>query len=122
MPCFEGLFLQPCEKAILNLLFILATWHALTKLRLHTTSSLSFFEQCTKALGQVIRYFHDHVCPRYKTCDTPQEAAAKLRHEAAKATKKGTDEEDPENAKSSEQIFNLETYKLHALGHYPSMI
>jgi hypothetical protein len=123
MPCFEGLFPQPCEKAILDLLFILATWHALAKLRFHALLSMSFFKQCTKVLGQVIRYFHDHVCPRYKTHDTPREAAAKARREAARTAKNGTDEDQPDTAKNlSERVFNLETYKLHALGHYPAMI
>lgn len=123
MPCFEGIFPRSCEKTILDLLFMLATWHALAKLRLHTTSSLSFFEQCTKTLGQIIRYFHDHVCPRYKTHDTPREAAAKLRRDAARATKSGADEDNPEaKKKSNGQKFSLETYKLHALGHYPAMI
>src|SRR6267154_3255583 len=41
MPCFEGLLLQSCEKTTLDLLFTLVTWHALAKLRLHTTSFLS---------------------------------------------------------------------------------
>ena len=123
MPCFEGLFPHLCEKTILDLLFMLATWHALAKLHLHTTSSLSFFKQCTKLLGQVIRKFRDHVCPRYKTHDTPREAAAKLRRAAARAAKNGADEDNPNaKKKSSERAFSLETYKLHALGHYPAMI
>jgi hypothetical protein len=123
MPCFEGLFPQSYEKTILDLLFMLATWHALAKLRLHTTSSLSFFKQCTKQFGQVIRYFHDHVCPRYKTRDTPQEVAAKLHRDSARTAKSGADK-GCLNAKkkSSEKMFSLETYKLHALGHYPAMI
>ena len=123
MPCFEGLFPKPCEKTILDLLFMLATWHALAKFRLQTTSSNSFFTQCTKVLGQILRHFHDHVYPRYKTHDTPQEAAAKVRREAARTAKNGTDDDNPDAAKkTSEQTFSLETYKLHALGHYPEMI
>lgn len=123
MPCFEGLFPQSCEKTIQDLLFILATWHALAKLRMHTSSSLSFFEQCTKRLGQVIRHFHDHVCPKFKTRDTPQEAAAKLRRDAAGVSKNGADKDNPDaKNKYDAQTFSLETYKLHALGHYPAMI
>jgi hypothetical protein len=123
MPCFEGLFPQSCEKTILDLLFMLATWHALAKLRLHTTSSLSFFEQCTKLLGRVIRKFHDRICPRYETHDTPQEAATKLRHDAARTAKSGADKGKPgAKKKSSGRTFSLETYKLHALGHYPATI
>ena len=123
IPCFEGLFPKSCKKTILDLLFTLAMWHALAKLRLHTTSSLSIFKQCTKQFGQVIRKFHDRVCPRYKTHDTPREAAAKCRRDVARTTTNGADEGDPyAKKKSSEKTFNLETYKLHALGHYPAMI
>jgi hypothetical protein len=67
IPCFKGLCPQPCKRAILDLLFVFTTWHALAKLHLHTMSSLSFFKSCTKTLSQVLQYFHDHVCLRYKT-------------------------------------------------------
>ena len=126
MPCFEGLFPKSCNKTILDLLFMLATWHVLAKLRLHTISSLSFFEQCTKVFGQIIRSFHDRICPRYKTHNTPWEAAAKHHHDAARAAnnaKNGTDKDNLHaEKKSSKQTFSLETYKLHVLGHYPAMV
>jgi hypothetical protein len=54
MPCFEGLFPPTAENVILDLLFMLATWHALAKLRMHTTSTLSFFDAVTKSLGKVL--------------------------------------------------------------------
>jgi hypothetical protein len=54
MPCFEGLFSPACEKVILDLLFILATWHGFAKLRMHTTSTLDVFEAVTKGLGKVL--------------------------------------------------------------------
>jgi len=48
--------------------------------------------------------------------------AAKLCHEAAKAAKNGTNNKKPNATKKSKQTFSLETYKLHALEHYPAMI
>ena len=125
IPCFEGLFPPSCEKVILDLLFILGTWHALTKLRMHSTSSHSLFERVTKTLGRIIRRFHDYVCPKYYTKDTPDEAAARLRRESIR-TSKTSGNKDPsaekKKVKSTKRNFSLKTYKLHALGHYPAMI
>ena len=124
MPCFEGLFPQPFEKVILDLLFMLGTWHALAKLRIHSTSSLSFFDGVTKSLGQVLRCFTDFVCPNFKTHETPAEAARRARRAAAKAAKQKDSEGHSAAAPTgqNEQSFNLETYKIHALGHYPLTI
>ena len=76
-----------------------------------------------KLFGQIIQKFHDCVCLRYKTCNTLREAAAKLRHHAARVAKNGAHEDNPDaEKKSGEKAFSLETYKLHMLGHYPAMI
>jgi hypothetical protein len=119
------LFPKSCEKTILDLIFLLATWHALAKLCMHSTSSHSFFEGVTKALGQLLRRFNDHVCSNYDTVETPAEYAKKARHKAAKAAKsKDCDSVPNTDAKSqrSSRVFNLATYKIHALGHYPLWI
>jgi hypothetical protein len=52
MPCFEGLFPPTAENVILDLLFMLATWHALAKLRMHTTSTLSFLMLLQRVLAK----------------------------------------------------------------------
>ena len=67
---FEGLFPLSFEKVILDLL-LLGTWDTLAKLRMHSTSSHSLFEQVIKTLGRIIRRFHNYVCPKYYTKDTP---------------------------------------------------
>jgi hypothetical protein len=104
---------------------MLATWHALAKLRMHTSSSLSFFRGVTKALGQLLRRFNDHVCSKYNTVETTAEYAKKVRRRAAKAAKSKESNFVPDlDAKSqrSTRVFNLATYKIHALGHYASWI
>jgi hypothetical protein len=118
MPCFDGLFPQPCEKVILDLLFILGTWHALAKLRMHSTFSLRIFEGVTKPLGQIIRRFHDHVCSKYWTQETPSESAKRLRRASARESEATA----PSIKHRTKRQFNLRTYKLRALGHYPAMI
>lgn len=127
MACFITLFPNPCEKVIMDLLFMLTTWHALAKLRMHSTSSLLFFDGTTKSLGQLLRRFHDHVCPKYNTQETPAETEKRNRRDAAKSTKTSKKKSEPDvkkrtRRKRNRQLFNLATYKIHALGHYPKWI
>jgi hypothetical protein len=103
---------------------VLATWHALAKLRMHATSSLAIFDCVTKTLGQLLRCFNDHVCPKYNSQETPGELRKRARRAASKAAKN----KSQQNSKDAEQVapkrrtFNLAAYKPHALGHYPSWI
>ncbi|KAG8958343.1 hypothetical protein FRC05_009001, partial [Tulasnella sp. 425] len=52
IPAFEGLFPEPIDCKIQELLFVLADWHSLAKLRLHTDSTLGQLEAATRVLGQ----------------------------------------------------------------------
>jgi hypothetical protein len=111
---------------ILDLLFVLATWHAFAKLRMHSTSTLNVFDGVTKNLGQLLRRFNDHVCPKYNTCETPSELKKRASRNASEAAKKKS--QQPANLKAAEKAgptkrnFNLAAYKPHALGHYSSWI
>lgn len=69
---------------------MLATWHALAKLQMHISSSLSFFDGVTKTLGQLLQRFNDHVCSKYNTLETPAEYAKKAHQKAAKQQKART--------------------------------
>lgn len=41
IPVFEGLLDDPHDTILMNLLFLLATWHAYAKLRMHTDTTLT---------------------------------------------------------------------------------
>lgn len=84
MPVFEGLLPEPHNDIILSLLFTLAEWHTLAKLRLHTSSSLTWLQQTTGTLGAQIRYFKKHTCDAFATHELPNEAAAHGRRAARK--------------------------------------
>ncbi|KAJ3524831.1 hypothetical protein NM688_g8496 [Phlebia brevispora] len=84
---FEGLLDEPYNTIILDVLFTLAMWHALAKLRIHTTSTLNIFRQATSELGSSLRRFASHVCPHFATRELPKETAARGRRAAAKAAK-----------------------------------
>ncbi|THG93149.1 hypothetical protein EW026_g8011 [Hermanssonia centrifuga] len=128
IPVFEGLLDadQSHNRLVLDLLFELARWHALAKLRMHTDST---FE----------------VCSAFVTRELPREEAARGRRKAAtKVTASGGTQRKSKGkaraTKSTEtefgtatviegssggphiKAFSLSTYKLHALGDYPNMV
>ena len=64
---------------VIDLLFILATWHAYAKLRLHTEHTLESMEGATSALGAAVRHFVRVTSAEFKTFDLPREEAARAR-------------------------------------------
>ncbi|KAJ7917935.1 hypothetical protein B0H13DRAFT_2321865 [Mycena leptocephala] len=94
IPVVEGLLLEPFNSEILDLLFTLAEWHTLAKLKLHTDITLSLLDSTTTILGRGRRQ------------------ATK----AAQGKGRATNLKTTANAKE----FNLHTYKLHSLGDYAS--
>jgi hypothetical protein len=129
MPVFEGLITQDAHgKTILDVLFILATWHAYAKLRLHTETTLGFFNRTTTALGKILRFFSRTTCQFFPTVELPREEAARGRRNAAKAQKRGGKRASAAKGKGREstgqklKFLNLCTYKLHALGDYVKTI
>ena len=116
---------QKHDRIIRTLLFELATWHALAKLRLHTESTLNALENSATRLGSLLRKFKNDVCSAYATRNLPSEEAARGRRQAAKAQKAGGGAQPPTktSAKASKlRGFNMETYKLHAFPDYPASI
>ena len=112
------------DKIILKLLFELATWHGLAKLRLHTESTLNDLENSATRLGKILRTFKTDLCSQYGTRDLPSEEAAHGRRQAAKAQKDGGAPPPMNSATviSKFRDFNMETYKLHGLPDYPASI
>lgn len=126
MPVFEGLFPERAHnKEILDVLFALAEWHALAKLRLHTETTLELLRAATTTLGSRLRHFVNHVCPLYDTRELPKEEAARARRRKRKA-KDSAQPPPPEvvtvSSGPKQKILNLLTYKLHALGDYVTSI
>ncbi|KAG2072966.1 hypothetical protein BDR04DRAFT_1127412 [Suillus decipiens] len=71
IPVLEGLLPGEHNKIILDLLFELATWHALNKLRLHTKTTLHFLDNSTTRLGQALHQFKDVMCDAFVTQELP---------------------------------------------------
>jgi len=127
----------PFNAIVLDLLFELATWHSLAKLRLHTERTLDYLDTSTTHLGWFLRKFSRETKKVYLTKELPSEEAARGRRHAAKVAKAATGSiptgdqaatANP-NPKGKEKVdqtklryLNLSTYKLHALGDYVQSI
>lgn len=120
---------------LMDLLFELATWHALAKLRLHTETTVCDLEASTHRLGAQMRQFEKEVCSMYETKELPTEEATRKRRTAAGNVKKPA--KKPLTASKAKAVakvntgatsqpklrkLNLHTYKFHALGAYPRAI
>lgn len=133
IPAFDGLLDDKNNTILMDLLFELATWHSLAKLRLHTESTLDALENLTTRLGIVLRKFESVTCTDFETSELPTEEAARGRRKAAEAKKKGqanssTSEKTKGKRKAAatnttrQRQFALSTYKLHCLADYPKAI
>jgi hypothetical protein len=119
------------DVIVRKLLFELATWHGLAKLRQHTETTVRDLENSTSRLGSLLRKFQEDVCTMYQTFDLPSEEAARARRKAKKEaaaaaapTVTSSKGKAKESASGSRKVrkFNLNTYKVHALGGYAKAI
>src|SRR5271168_232037 len=152
IPVFDGLLPEPHNTHVLKLLFELAHWHGLAKLRMHTDVTLELLSQVTISFGARIRAFQEKTCAAFSTHELEREQAARVRRQdkkkkaaaetrsdaqkGKKATaetksndKKGTKataktNSQPQKSSSGKQPkqFNLNTYKYHSLADYCNTI
>lgn len=109
------------------LLFEMATWHFLAKLRLHTELTVTSLIKSTTRLGTAMRKFVSVTCEAYVTRDLPSEEAARGRRKAALAQKKGINGKQPTKPSETstgtrKRKFNLSAYKPHAIPDYAPYI
>jgi hypothetical protein len=147
---FEGLLPEPHNKIIMDLLFIMAHWHGLAKLRMHSDLTLAILDQQTTDLGAQFREFKATVCAAYSTQELDREVDARSRRQtrdaakrtetgkaygvgrgiAARTNAKGKQKASAEHLQHTplprqprrKKSFNLQTYKFHALGDYVTSI
>jgi hypothetical protein len=117
IPVFDGLFPDEDDRSIKELLFLLVTWHAYAKLRLHTDTTLDMMEIVCTSLCQVLRLFATVICPWYSTRELPHEVnarEARQRKQARKSDGKSTRQKTTIKYKR----FNMTTFKLHCIPDY----
>ncbi|KAJ3558095.1 hypothetical protein NP233_g11576 [Leucocoprinus birnbaumii] len=115
IPCFEGLLPEPHNKRLMTLLYRLAEWHALAKLRMHTEGSLNLLQLMTREIGTLFCQFRDKSCSCFETMELPREAAARQCRSASS-------QNSSTNSHSRLKRLNLNLVKLHFMGDYFSHI
>jgi hypothetical protein len=91
---------------------------------MHTDATLDILSQVTTSLGNGLREFEEETCTMFQTRELERERAARQRRQentANNGTKLKPKAPSNNSARKSKQ-FNLNTYKLHALGDYVSTI
>ncbi|KAF7374197.1 GLOBIN domain-containing protein [Mycena sanguinolenta] len=123
LPVIDGILPDPHNDVLLDLWYILATWHAYAKLRMHTTSSVGIFSTVTTVLGAKVREFIRTVCEAYTTYELPKEATQRARRQAQQnAANAGRSSETTAASTRKRKTWNIQTYKYHSLGDYPLAI
>ncbi|KAG2010174.1 hypothetical protein CC2G_013017 [Coprinopsis cinerea AmutBmut pab1-1] len=124
-PVFEDLLISsasgdqqwaPLQRSINHLIFVLCCWHALSKLRLHTTSTMKNVKRVTRALGFSARRFR-RLSSRVKTKELPGEYAARNRRRARAAASGASTSDTTQNTTPRKKRLNFQTPKFHFLGH-----
>jgi hypothetical protein len=88
IPVFDGLLPEPHNRAVMELLFVMAHWHALAKLRMHNDCTLDVMQTVTVSLGNKLRRFSQVTCSAFATKELQREYNARVRREARTAAKK----------------------------------
>ncbi|KAJ3771938.1 hypothetical protein FB446DRAFT_789170 [Lentinula raphanica] len=128
IPVFEQLLPKTEQNNQLSkLLYRLAEWHALAKLRLHSETTLGWLETITKEVGVLMRAFRDKTASDFNTVDLPREQEARARRQAAALSghpRQSSSAAAPSttNRATSNRTLNLFTYKFHAMGDYTPTI
>ena len=122
-----GLFPEPHNLSVCKLLFLLAHWHGLAKLRLHTDETLEVLKEVSGILGDQLRLFANETCSAFSTRELRREAESRRRRQAREG-ESGMTQTQTQGVSATvvgdrrPKLLNLRTYKLHALGDYPAQI
>jgi hypothetical protein len=132
---FEGLLPEPHNDVLMILLFRLAEWHGLAKLRMHTEPTLSRMDKVTTLLGNELRHFLATTCAAFETTELAKEAAARGRKQKRRQAKNIANSSQPilvdpvepevlasKAPQKKRRVLNLSIYKVHALGDYARTI
>ncbi|KAF8221761.1 hypothetical protein L208DRAFT_1326193 [Tricholoma matsutake] len=115
IPAVEGLLPEPHNGKLMTLLFRLAEWHAIAKLRMHTDFTLTLLTQSTTTIGKELRSFAEWTLA-FNTVELPA-ANPPFGQESESQLPK-----TKPPVQRVRKVFNLFTYKLHALGDYVQTI
>ncbi|KAJ8494675.1 hypothetical protein ONZ51_g2145 [Trametes cubensis] len=116
IPCIENLVVTEHNETILTLLYHVAYWHALAKMRMHTDRSLALLTDATTILGRALRFFAHVTCAAFDTKESRSEYDTRKRAEARRQKTIATSLTTLSGRRP--RGLNLKVVKLHFLGDY----
>ncbi|KIO16354.1 hypothetical protein M407DRAFT_50707, partial [Tulasnella calospora MUT 4182] len=116
IPVFEGLLPSPYNEQVLSTLYAMADLASLASLRLHTETTLLALRLAITRYGTLVRRFASITCTAFDTRETPREHQARMRRASAQSGAGG------KPAGDSRWTFNLQRFKVHAIGDWPALI
>lgn len=123
IPSFEGLLDEPHNKRVMRLLYRMAEWHALAKLRMHTDATLEHLNLLTKEFGHLMRQFRDLTCSHFQTFELLRELKARRQRDKDKPfSKHPSTSHDTAPSSRKMKTLNLLIPKFHFLGDYVQTI
>ena len=87
---------------------------------MHSDITLAILDKETTVMGRLLRTFNTKTCPQYKTKELKREAEARQRLQAKE--QQGAQSSSSSAPTRKPRYFNLNTYKMHALGDYVDTI
>lgn len=118
IPVFDGLFKPHNNAIVMDLLFELATWHALAKLRLHTESTICALETSTTQLGSALRKFQSTICAElleiYQVRKQPEDGGRQPRQRRSQHLQRGR--ESKQRQRQSQHLRKRERKRRHQWG------
>jgi len=103
----------------MELLFTMAHWHGLAKLRMHNDRTLSVMDALTVSLGDKFRAFVTKTCPTFETRELSREVDARVRRQNANSAPKrcrtnGTSSNNPQTEANAQTINQISSNSLAA--------
>ena len=120
IPVFEQLFPPDHDDIVQTLLFRLVEWQALAKLQLHTEDLLTLLNLVLHRLGAKMQKFQQITCTTFQAKELPKEMAQRVRKELTDL--QSGHQKMAVRSESLPKVFNIDTYKFHALGDYGKTI
>lgn len=96
IPVADGLLPEPYNAQLLVLLYRLAEWHALAKLRMHTEPTLQGLDKATAGIGRELRSFREWSRDSFTVKKLPKESGARRRRKQRARAPQGDSSSQPE--------------------------
>jgi glutamate synthase domain-containing protein 3 len=105
----------------MKLLFDMAHWHALAKLRMHNDITLKILQATTISLGEKLRNFSRTTCSAFATKELSREYNARVRREARVAANKAHASEKASSSNTISEATNETNTSNSSLGGLPDI-